>query len=154
MPSASSLSVDRPPTVQLGARPTHGSIPVSERGRDLRIDFLRGMFVVGMIVDHVGGSSWLYLLTGGNRFYASAAEGFVFVSGLVAGRAYTRAIERNGMSSGLWRLLRRAGQLYLLTIGLTLLFVPASELLHVPWALGWDMHDSWGFVLSTVTLHR
>ncbi|MGI9148022.1 MAG: OpgC domain-containing protein [Chloroflexota bacterium] len=127
---------------------------MTESGRDLRIDFLRGIFVVGMIVDHVAGASWLYLLTGGNRFYASAAEGFVFVSGIVAGRAYTRTIQRDGMNTGLWRLLKRAGQLYLLGVGLTLLLVPASELLHLPWAQGWDLHDAWGFVLSTVTLHR
>jgi hypothetical protein len=42
--------------------------------RDLRIDFLRGAAMVGMIVDHTGGdSSWLYVLTGGNRFFVSAA---------------------------------------------------------------------------------
>lgn len=127
---------------------------MTERGRDLRIDFLRGLFVLGMIVDHVAGTSWLHLLTGGNRFYASAAEGFIFVSGLVAGRAYTRSIHRDGMSVGLWRLLRRAGQLYLLAVGLTLLFVPISELLRLPWALGWDLHNAWSFVLSTATLHR
>jgi len=142
------------PTLPTGDRPTASSTAITERGRDLRIDFLRGLFVVGMIVDHVAGNSWLYLLTGGNRFYASAAEGFVFVSGLVAGRAYTRVIQRDGMSTGLWRLLKRAGQLYLLAVGLTLIFVPISELLKLPWALGWDLHDAWGFVLSVVTLHR
>ncbi len=144
----------RPVVPPGGDRPAPGAAPVTDRGRDLRIDFLRGIFVVGMIVDHVAGGSWLYLLTGGNRFYASAAEGFVFVSGLVAGRAYTRVIQRDGMSTGLWRLLKRAGQLYLLAVGLTLLFVPASELLRLPWALGWDLHDAWGFVLSVATLHR
>src|SRR5919202_6157898 len=74
--------------------PTH-------RGRDLRIDFLRGLCVIGMIVDHVAGPSWLYAITGGNHFYTSAAEGFVFVSGLVAGRAYTRFIDRQGLAYGL-----------------------------------------------------
>ncbi len=124
------------------------------RGRDLRIDFLRGLFVIAMIVDHVAGASWLYLVTGGNRFYTSAAEGFVFVSGLVAGLVYSRAIAREGMSIGLGRVLRRAGQLYLLTIGLTLIFAPISELNKLPWALGWDLHDGLGFVISVITLHR
>ena len=124
------------------------------RGRDLRIDFLRGLFVIAMIVDHVAGASWLYLATGGNRFYTSAAEGFVFVSGLVAGLVYSRAIAREGMSIGLGRVLRRAGQLYLLTIGLTLIFAPISELNRLPWALGWDLHDGLGFVTSVITLHR
>jgi hypothetical protein len=52
--------------------------------RDLRIDLLRGAAIVAMVVDHVGGDqSWLYALTGGNRFYVSAAEAFLFLSGLV-----------------------------------------------------------------------
>src|SRR5579859_2549851 len=155
MAFAPSLSAGRqtaPPS--RGELQPRGTAPVTDRSRDLRIDFLRGIFVLGMIVDHVAGNSWLYLLTGGNRFYASAAEGFVFVSGLVAGRAYSRVIQRDGMSTGLWRLLKRAGQLYLLAVGLTLLFVPASELMKMPWALGWNMHDAWGFVASVVTLHR
>ena len=126
----------------------------AERGRDLRIDFLRGLCVIGMIVDHVAGPSWLWAITGGNRFFTSAAEGFVFVSGLVAGRAYTRFIERDGLSYGLGRLVNRAVQLYLLAVGLTLLVVPASEELHLPWALGWNLHDALDFVVSVVTLHR
>jgi enterochelin esterase-like enzyme len=154
MTHARSPRVGRPLVLSGGDPPPSDAAPVTEQGRDLRIDFLRGLFVVGMIVDHVAGASWLYTLTGGNRFYASAAEGFVFVSGLVAGRAYTRAIARDGMSNGLWRLLKRAGQLYLLAVGLTLLFVPASELMQLPWAQGWDLNDAWGFVLSVITLHR
>jgi enterochelin esterase-like enzyme len=136
------------------AAPQAIEAPYVARGRDLRIDFLRGLFVIAMIVDHVAGASWLYLATGGNRFYTSAAEGFVFVSGLVAGLVYSRAIAREGMSVGLGRVLRRAGQLYLLTIGLTLIFAPISELNHLPWALGWDLHDGLGFVTSVITLHR
>ena len=41
-----------------------------------------------MVVDHFGGDSWLYAITGGNRFYVSAAEGFIFISGFVMGQAY------------------------------------------------------------------
>ncbi len=63
-------------------------------GRDLRYDLLRGFFVFAMIVDHIQGPSWVHLLTGGNRFFASAAEGFIFISGLLAGQVYRRLIER------------------------------------------------------------
>jgi hypothetical protein len=39
---------------------------VGER-RDLRFDLLRGLAVIAMVTDHVGGDkSWLYTLTGGN----------------------------------------------------------------------------------------
>src|SRR5579884_3630889 len=125
-----------------------------ERGRDLRLDFLRGLCVMGMIVDHVAGPSWLYAITGGNRFYTSAAEGFVFISGLVAGRAYTRFIARSGLGYGLGRLLNRAGQLYVLAVALTLLFAPASEAVHLPWAVGWDARSPIEFLVGVITLHR
>ena len=49
--------------------------------RDLRLDLLRGYAVFAMVIDHVAGASPLYLLSGGNRFSTSAAEGFVFLSG-------------------------------------------------------------------------
>src|SRR5579859_2446938 len=136
------------------SEPPIRSVEFTLRGRDLRIDFLRGLCVIAMIVDHVAGSSWLYALTGGNRFYTSAAEGFVFVSGLVAGRAYTRFIARDGLSYGLGRILGRAWQLYLLAVCLALAFIPVSEILHLPWALGWDLRDSVDFVVSVLTLHR
>src|SRR5690349_13095162 len=56
--------------------------------RDLRVDLLRGFCIFAMVVDHFGGDSWLYAITGGNRFYVSAAEGFIFISGFIMGQAY------------------------------------------------------------------
>jgi len=48
----------------------------------MRLDLLRGFCVVVMVADHIGGEqSWLYIMTGGNRFFTSAAEGFVLISG-------------------------------------------------------------------------
>ncbi|HLI27220.1 MAG TPA: OpgC domain-containing protein [Chloroflexota bacterium] len=122
--------------------------------RDLRLDFLRGFCALAMIVDHIGGASWLYALTGGNRFYTSAAEGFVFISGLVVGLVYRELCARAGLGPALHRLLVRAAQLYLLAVGLTLVFLPASELLGLPWAQGVDLSDPAAFVVSVLTLHR
>src|ERR1043165_8173183 len=65
--------------------------------RDLRVDLLRGFCIFAMVVDHFGGDSWLYAITGGNRFYVSAAEGFIFISGFVMGQAYHRKAERSGL---------------------------------------------------------
>jgi len=107
-----------------------------------------------MIVDHVRGPSPLYLLTGGNRFYVSAAEGFILTSGLVAGLVYRRLIDRDGMGPSMSKVLARAATLYLLTVGLTLLFLPISELLYLPWAQGVDLTNPLGFVVSILTLHR
>src|SRR5438552_2273383 len=71
---------------------------VGENGRDLRIDLLRGLAVLAMVVDHIAGPSKLYLLTGGNHFYTSAAEAFIFLSGLTVGLVYRRVIERQGLA--------------------------------------------------------
>ncbi len=127
---------------------------LTSQGRDLRIDLLRGYFVLAMVVDHVRGPSPLYLLTGGNRFYTSAAEGFILTSGLVAGLVYHRLIERDGMGPSLRKVLHRAATLYLVTVGLTLLLLPLSELLYLPWAQGVDLSSPLAFVVSVLTLHR
>jgi len=89
--------------------------------RDLRFDFLRGVAVLAMVVDHLAGPSALYLVTGGNRFFTSAAEIFLIVSGVVAGQVYGRMAERQSLGIALRRLLERAWTLYVLTLGLTLI---------------------------------
>ena len=92
------------PAPDAARRPTWRS-----HGRDLRIDLLRGYFVVAMIIDHVRGQSPLYLLTGGNRFYTSAAEGFILTSGLVAGPGLPAAHRAHRpRRSRSYKLLQRA----------------------------------------------
>jgi hypothetical protein len=91
-------------------------------GRDLRVDLLRGLCIFAMVVDHFGGDSWLYAVTGGNRFYVSAAEGFIFISGFVMGQAYRRRRDRYGLIAAMTEALRRARTLYLATVALTLIF--------------------------------
>ncbi len=75
-----------------------------------------------MIADHLGGDSWLYAVTGGNHSFISAAEGFVFISGLVMGQAYGSKIQRLGLKSAIEKALLRARTLYLVTVVLTLTF--------------------------------
>jgi len=65
--------------------------------RDMRLDLLRGFCVVVMVADHIGGEqSWLYIMTGGNRFFTSAAEGFVLISGIVMGTVAETTLRREG----------------------------------------------------------
>src|SRR5947207_8774891 len=90
--------------------------------RDLRVDLLRGFCIFAMVVDHFGGESWLYAITGGNRFYVSAAEGFIFISGFVMGQAYRRKRDRSGLIAAMSDALIRARTLYLATVALTLIF--------------------------------
>lgn len=123
--------------------------------RDLRIDFLRGFAVLAMVADHLGGDpSWLYNLTGGNRFLFSAAEAFVFISGLVMGIVYCGLIAKQGIGPAMWKAMRRAGSLYLLTVVLTFLFISTSYLLHLPWVAGVRVTDPLTRVVERLTLHR
>lgn len=92
-------------------------------GRDPRLDLLRGFCVFAMIVDHIGGSSWLYALTGGNAGPITAAEGFVFLSGLVLGIVSRRRVARDGLEAAISAALARAWTLYALTAVLTLIFI-------------------------------
>src|SRR5829696_5274322 len=92
-------------------------------GRDPRLDLLRGFCVFAMIVDHIGGTSWLYALTGGNRGPVTAAEGFVFLSGLVLGMVSRRRVSRDGLGPAIRSALARAWTLYGLTVVLTLIFL-------------------------------
>jgi enterochelin esterase-like enzyme len=127
---------------------------VSEDGRDLRIDLLRGLAVLAMVIDHIAGPSKLYLLTGGNHFYTSAAEGFIFLSGLTVGLVYRRVAERDGVSTAMRRLLARSWTLYVLAVGLTLLMLPVSESLRLPWSVGIDQGTPLQIVWGIVSLHQ
>jgi enterochelin esterase-like enzyme len=121
--------------------------------RDGRLDLLRGCLVVAMLVDHLGGYSWLYFVTGGNQFFVSAAEGFVCLSGLVMGLVYARLIEREGLWSATRRALRRAATLYLWAIALAVGFQAVSALAGASWAEPFDgVGDLWAFALGVATL--
>jgi hypothetical protein len=108
-------------------------------GRDLRLDLIRGFLVATMIVNHLPGESPSYLLTGGNRFFTSAAEGFLLLSGLMAGIVYRRAVQRYGLLAGLLKVLKCAATLYALTVTVTLLFTVYSEVAGLPWPIA-DNH--------------
>ena len=148
-------SVILPPGGVDGATTGNPDPPYIVHGRDLRVDLLRGYFVVAMVVDHVRGQSPLYLFTGGNRFYTSAAEGFILDLRPGGGPGLCHGIiARDGLAAGFLKLLTRAATLYLLTVGVTLLFLPASEILYLPWAQGVDLTDVLSVLVSIVTLHR
>ncbi|HSF30593.1 MAG TPA: OpgC domain-containing protein [Candidatus Tectomicrobia bacterium] len=123
--------------------------------RDLRLDLLRGFAVIAMIVDHIGGErSWLYALTGGDAFFVSAAEVFVFISGLLMGIIYAGVITRQGLGAALLKSLQRAWSLYLMTVILTMTLMALSA----QWRLGWGSgatDTTWPeLIISVLMLHR
>jgi hypothetical protein len=124
--------------------------------RDLRIDLLRGFCMFVMIVDHVGGeSSWLYTLTGGNRLYVSAAEGFVLLSGLTLGMIHNVVIHRQGIRAMFQKVFGRAWFLYSATVLLTIAFAAVSTELGTPYAdLMTPAQGKLDFTFSVVTFHR
>jgi hypothetical protein len=79
--------------------------------RDLRFDTLRGLLLVCMTINHL--PTELRWLTDQSLGVFSAAEGFVFLSGLVAGWVYTRKFRTLG-HRGLWTVsVQRARTIYL-----------------------------------------
>lgn len=116
--------------------------------RDLRLDLLRGFAVIVMVVDHFGGSSWLYLITGGNNFYVSGAEAFIFISGLVVGMVYGAMALKQGIRSAQIKALQRAWTMYKLTVVLTLLFAIVSVTFGLEWAKDLNIGNPLLFALN------
>jgi len=86
--------------------------------RNLRVDALRGLFLVLMTVTHVPTrfSDWL-----GQPFgFVSAAEGFVCLSAYLAGRVYLRRYEKAGFAAMRGALVARAVKVYRVHLGLFL----------------------------------
>lgn len=127
--------------------------PAEER-RDLRLDLLRGLAVFVMVVDHFGGASWLYLLTGNNRFFTSGAEAFVLISGMVVGLVYGNIAKTKGLRVASIKALQRAWTLYRLTIVMTLSFAAISAVFNLPWAKGVDLGDPLVFTFNVLILHQ
>jgi hypothetical protein len=126
-------------------------------GRDPRLDLLRGFCVFAMIVDHIGGASWLYALTGGNRGPITAAEGFVFLSGLVLGMVSRKRVARDGLKAAARATIQRARTLYGLTVVLTLAFLILTVATNLElWVDREQLGEisSWPALLASVALVR
>lgn len=95
--------------------------------RIIELDLLRGFFIIVIILDHLQfwPSPWQYM-TGQGRLWASAAEGFFIISGLLIG--YLRAYKgiHTSLKSLTKKLLERAGMLWLWCIIITLIVVGLS----------------------------
>lgn len=78
--------------------------------RNLSWDTLRGVMLIGMAVNHLDTN--LRILTDHVFGFVTTAEGFVFLSGLVAGMVYTRNGLRDGWNVAVERIRKRARQIY------------------------------------------
>ncbi len=88
--------------------------------RDLRVDFLRGVAMLFVVVDHIDMPSLFHLISHERIGVVSGAELFVFLSGGVLGLVYRRRIEREGWTETAPRIFRRAGTLYVVAVSVSL----------------------------------
>ena len=94
-----------------------------KRSRILTLDLLRGYFLFVIIVDHARFfPSFFELVTGRGEMWASAAEGFFIISGLLVGYVYGPRMVKSVLDTTK-RIWQRALLLYVLSMLLTLLFV-------------------------------
>ena len=90
-------------------------------GRDLRVDFFRGVALWFIFIDHVPGNA-LGSLTLRNLALCDATEAFVLLAGYAAGLAYGASMDRLGWGLAAAQLARRVGTLYVAHIFLFVVF--------------------------------
>jgi hypothetical protein len=92
----------------------------AEGSRDLRIDWLRGLAMTCVIIDHSKMSSLLSWFSYERFWVVSAAEVFVVLSGIVLGMVYGHKLVRGGWLVVSGGLGRRALTLYIAFLAVTL----------------------------------
>lgn len=102
-----------------GKESTEGWKMSSAAGRDMRLDFFRGLALVTIFVNHVPGNV-LEHLTSRNFGFSDAAEAFVLMSGIAAGLAYSRGLLSGDFLPGAIKVWARALKLYTVHICITL----------------------------------
>ena len=112
------------PMVQAGVS-SPGFLAAQKPGRDVRLDFFRGLAMFIIFVAHMPDNSWFLFIPA--RFgFSSAGELFVFCSGLASSFAFGRIFMREGWFKGTRRILYRIWQVYWAHIGLALVLVAVS----------------------------
>jgi hypothetical protein len=104
----------------------HGNPPFERAttvagGRDLRLDFFRGISLLFIFVDHIPDNTISYL-TLANFVFNDAAEIFVFISGYTAAIVFGGMAMRSGPLYASLQVLRRCWTLYVAHIFLFVIF--------------------------------
>lgn len=120
--SATSTTVDALPRT-VGAREsshaaerTSWRYPADAGTRDLRIDFLRGLAIMFVVVDHIDLFSAFHVISHERIGVVSGAELFVLLSGVVLGMAHRRRAIAEGWRASANRMWARAKLLYLVSL--------------------------------------
>lgn len=127
------------------------------RGRLEWLDTIRGILLTVMALNHIPSIFWP--LTQQPLGFATAAEGFVFMAGLVVGLAYTRRWEKHGArvaSKALWQRTFVIYKAHIATVAAILVWM----LLYLKWSGGtqlpvgspWAWFNKPGTLLATAFL--
>jgi hypothetical protein len=94
------------------------------KGRDLRLDFFRGIANWAIFLDHIPNNviNWV---TTRNYGFSDAADLFVFISGYTASFVYAKMMIERGFIVGATRLWKRVWQLYVAHVILFVVYVAA-----------------------------
>ncbi len=124
-----------------------------KRERVIALDLLRGTFLVVIFINHMAWYPTFFdILTGRSHLFASAAEGFFAISGVLIGYIYGPRVLKKGKET-FQHLFRRAGWLYILSVTFTFLyafmslFVPPGTLRETP-----PLPDTMTLIVSNLTL--
>ncbi|MGL4242630.1 MAG: OpgC family protein [Beijerinckiaceae bacterium] len=124
---ASSIAIHPPQAVSVAA-PSR---------RDLRLDYMRGLALLLIFIDHVSGNRFA-ALTLQSMGFADAAEVFVFIAGIAGVYAYRKTLLNSGLRIGALAVLRRIRTLYLAHLGMVA-GVLAIAALAVAFGTGFDI---------------
>lgn len=94
------------------------------KGRDLRLDFFRGIANWAIFLDHIPNNviNWV---TTRNYGFSDAADLFVFISGYTASFVYAKMMIERGFIVGATRLWKRVWQLYVAHVLLFVIYIAA-----------------------------
>ncbi len=129
--------------------------------RDDRIDFLRGLALLTIFIDHVPKNAFEPFTLHAYAF-SDAAEVFFFISGYVAALVYGRTMQREGFVAAAKRVWRRAGVVYgaqfaLLAVVLSLVWLSleatGDQTFRWVFRVQWVYESPLSYVLPALTLH-
>ncbi|MCF7969789.1 MAG: OpgC domain-containing protein [Methylococcaceae bacterium] len=132
-------------------------------GRDLRLDFLRGLIMLVVISVHIEYFSLFSMFAWERIGYVSSAEGFVALSGIVLGIVYKRRLHREGFKSCAIKLWQRSFQLYRINLFIILSIpvlgtIPGINIYEVSHWQNWSLYPpvtaSWQEILQQALLLR
>lgn len=96
--------------------------PAARPGRDLRLDFFRGLALFLIFIDHIPGNVVSYFTLRSVAF-SDAAEAFIFISGFAASMVYGNLLRRSGFRLATAHVYRRVWQLYVAHVFLFVIYL-------------------------------